>query len=91
VGSFDIAQTNSSEIIQAIKSYLNISVSVYKDNTNCFKIKTTSVRNIENIIKFLKNNPIRLLGYKKLQYVLFLKKLRKIPRYYNIINIPNNY
>jgi ubiquinol-cytochrome c reductase cytochrome b subunit len=91
VGSFDLAQTNSSEIIQAIKIYLNFSVSIYKDNTNCFRLKTTSVRNIENVIKFLKNNPIRLLGNKKLQYILFLKNLRKIPKYSKIINIPNNY
>jgi ubiquinol-cytochrome c reductase cytochrome b subunit len=91
VGSFDIAQTNSSEIIQAIKSYLNISVSIYKDDTNCFKLKTTSIRNIENIIKFLKNNPLRFLGYKKLQYILFLKNLRKIPKYSKIINIPYKY
>jgi LAGLIDADG endonuclease len=91
VGSFDIAQTKSFEIIEAIKSLLNISVGIYKDNTNSFKLKTTSVRNIENIITFLKNNPIRLLGNKRLQYLLFLKKLRKIPKYSNKINIPNNY
>jgi LAGLIDADG endonuclease len=89
--SFDIAQTNSFEIIQAIKSYLNISANIYKDNTNCFKLKTTSVRNIENVIKFLKNNPIRLLGNKKLQFILFLKNIRKIPKYYNKINIPAKY
>lgn len=91
VGSFDIAQKNSSEIIQAIKIYLKISVSIYKDKTNCFKLKTTSVRNIENIIKFLKFNPIKLLGNKKLQYILFLKNIRKIPKYFKNINIPDNY
>lgn len=91
VASFDIAQTNSFEIIKAIKTYLNISGNIYKDKTNCFKLKTTSVRNIENVIKFIKNNPIRLLGYKRLQYILFLKKLRKIPRYSKTINIPKNY
>lgn len=91
VGSFDISQTNSFEIIQAIKNYLSISSNIYQDKTNCFKLKTTSVRNIENIIKFLKNNPIKLLGYKKLQYVIFLKNLRKISRYSNSINIPNKY
>ena len=91
VGSFDIAQTNSFEIIQALKKYLNISGNIHQDKTNCFKLKTTSVRNIDNVIKFLKNNPIRLLGYKRLQYILFIKKLRQIPRYSNSINIPDNY
>jgi ubiquinol-cytochrome c reductase cytochrome b subunit len=39
----------------------------------------------------LKNNPIRLLGYKRLEFIFFIKKLRKIPRYSNVINIPNKY
>jgi hypothetical protein len=91
VASFDISQTNSFEIIQAIKIYLNISTKIYKDKTNNFKLKATSIRNIENIIKFLKNNSIRLLGNKKLQYILFLKKIHSIPRYSKSINIPNNY
>jgi hypothetical protein len=89
--SFDIAQTNSFEIIQAIKSYLNISTNIYKDKTNCFKLKTTSVRNIENVIKFLKNNPIRLRGNKKLQFILFLNNIRKITKYSKSINIPDKY
>ena len=91
VGSFDIAQTNSFEIIQSIKQYLNITGNIYQDKTNCYKLKTTSIRNIDNVIKFLKNNPIRLLGNKRLQFILFIKKLRKIPRYSNFIKIPNNY
>lgn len=91
VGSFDISQTNSFEIIQSIKQYLNISGNIYQDKTNCYKLKTTSIRNIDNVIQFLKNNPIRLLGNKRLQFILFIKKLRKIPRYSNFIKIPNNY
>ena len=91
VASFDIAQTNSFEIIQAIKMYLNISTNIYKDKTNCFKIKTTNVRDIENVIKYFKNNPTRLIGNKKLQYTLFLKNIKKIPRYSKVFNIPDNY
>ena len=91
VASFDISQTNSFEIIKAIKDFLNISVNIYEDKNNCFKLKTTSIRNIENIIKFLKNNPVRLLGNKKLQYILFLKKIKILPKYSNKINIPDNY
>jgi len=91
LASFDLAQTNSFEIIQAIKMYLNISTSIYKDKTNCFKIKTTNVRDIENVIKYLKNNPTRLLGNKKLKYTLFLKNIKKIPRYSKVINIPDHY
>jgi hypothetical protein len=35
--------------------------------------------------------PIKLLGYKKTQYLLWLKNLRTIPRYYTKINIPFYY
>ena len=43
---------------------------VYRDNTNSFKLKVTSVRSIENVIKFLNKAPVKLLGNKKLQYLL---------------------
>jgi hypothetical protein len=61
------------------------------DKYNNFKIKVTSVRSIENIIKFMNKNPIKLLGNKKLQYILWLKQLRTIKRYNSKINIPQNY
>lgn len=48
---------------------------------NSYKLKVTSVRSIENIVKFLNNTPIKLLGNKRLQYILWLKKLRLTPRY----------
>jgi hypothetical protein len=35
--------------------------------------------------------PVKLLGDKKLKYLLWIKKLRTIPRYTNKINIPNKY
>lgn len=65
--------------------------SIYLDKTNCSKLKVTSVRSIENIIKFLQNAPVKLLGNKKLQYLLWLKQLRKISRYSEKIKIPSNY
>jgi len=75
----------------AIREYLSFTTSVYLDKTNCFKLKVTSVRSIENIVKFLSKAPVKLLGYKKLQYLLWIKQLRTIPRYSKKINIPSNY
>ena len=91
VASFDISQTNGSDLIEAIKIYLNLTSKVYLDKTNNFKLKVSSIRQIENIIKFIQKAPIKLLGYKKLQYLLFIKELRKIPRYSNKFQIPNKY
>ena len=39
----------------------------------------------------LKSAPVKLLGYKRLKYLLWLKQLRTIPRYTNKINIPDTY
>lgn len=73
VASFDISQTGGEIIISAIREYFSFTTSVYLDKTNCFKLKVTSVRSIENIIKFLSKARalrVKLLGYKKLEYLL---------------------
>jgi ubiquinol-cytochrome c reductase cytochrome b subunit len=51
----------------------------------------TSARSVENIVKFLHSAPVKLQGYKKLQYLLWLKELRHIKRYTNKFKIPDNY
>ena len=91
VASFDVSQTDGNIIISAIREYLSFTNTVHLDKTNCFKLKVTSVRSIENVIKFLDKAPVKLLGCKKLKYLLWIKELRKIPRYYQKINIPSNY
>ena len=70
VASFDVSQTDGEIIISAIRVYFSFTTSIYSDKTNCFKLKVSSVRSIENIIKFLNKAPVKLLGYKKLEYLL---------------------
>jgi hypothetical protein len=70
VCSFDIAQKDGDILISAIHKYLSFTVSIYLDKTNCSKLKVTGVRSIKNVIKFLQNAPVKLLGHKKLQYLL---------------------
>jgi LAGLIDADG endonuclease len=91
VASFDISQTNGEILILAIRKYLYLTPQPYKDKTNNFKLKVTSVRSIENVTKFLNKTPVKLLGNKKLQYLLWIKKLRTIRRYAEKINILNKY
>ena len=91
VASFDITQTNAEILIEAIRKYLSLTPKIYKDKTNNFKLKVSSVRSIDNVIRFINKAPVKLLGYKKLQYLLWIKKLRQIPRYAEKINIPNKY
>jgi hypothetical protein len=91
VGSFDIAQKDGHILISAISKYLSISTVIHIDKTNCSKLKVTGVRSTDNIIHFLHNAPIKLMGNKKLQYLLWIKQLRTIPRYTKNIRIPPIY
>lgn len=81
VASFYISQTNEEILILAIRKYLSLRPKISKDKTISFKLKVSSVRSIGNVIKFIDKAPVKLLGYKKIQYILWIKKLRAIPRY----------
>jgi hypothetical protein len=70
VASFDVSQTEAEILISAIRKYLSFTTTAYVDKTNNYKLKVTSVRSIENVIKFLDKAPVKLLGNKKLQYLL---------------------
>ena len=91
VASFDIAQTNESNLILAIAKYLSLTQKVHKDKTNSFKLKVSSVKSVENVIKFMQKAPVKLIGHKNLQYLLWLKELRQIPRYTKKFSIPEIY
>lgn len=91
VASFDIAQKDGYILISAIRKYLSFTTAIYLDKTNCSKLKVGSVRSVENVIKFLHNAPIKLMGNKKLQYLLWIKELRRIRRYSKKIKIPSIY
>lgn len=91
VASFDIAQKDGEILISAIREYLSFTNAIHIDKTNCSKLKVTGVRSIENVINFLQKAPVKLLGNKKLQYLLWIKQLRTIPRYTQKMKIPSNY
>lgn len=91
IASFDISQTDGDVIISAISKYLSFTTSIYLDKFNTSRLKVSSVRSIENVIKFIDNAPVKLLGNKKLQYLLWIKQLRTIDRYSKKIDIPSNY
>ena len=91
IASFDIAQKDGEILIEAIGKYLSFTTAVYLDKYNCSKLKITSVRSVENTIKFLHKAPVKLMGNKRLQYLLWIKQLRAIPRYSEKIKIPSIY
>lgn len=91
VASFDISQTNGEILILAIRKFLSLTPQPYKYKTNNLKLKVTSVRSLENVIRFINKAPVKLIGNKKLQYLLWIKNIRTIPRYAEKINISNKY
>ena len=91
IASFELTQTDGNIIILAIRKFLCLVPKVTINKTNSSSIKVSSIRGLENVIKFMHKAPIKLLGYKKLQYIIWLKNLRSIPRYSSKINIPLNY
>lgn len=91
IASFEISQTNEEVIILTIRNFLGLSNKLQVDKTDNYRLKVSSVRAIDSVIKSMNRAPIKLQGYKKLQYIIWLKKMRNIPRYSYKINIPNKY
>lgn len=97
VGSFDISQTGAENIILAIRHFLYFTSfessksHIYLDKTGNYKLKLSGVQHIEKTIEFMQRTPIKLLGYKRLQYLKWLSELRQIPRYATKITIPTRY
>ena len=70
VASFDIVQEQK-EILYVINKYLSFNNNnIYKDETNNFKLEISEVKFVDNLINFLHKAPVKLLGNKKLQYLL---------------------
>jgi hypothetical protein len=70
IASFDIAQKDGDILIKAIGKYLSFTTAVYLDKSNCFRLKVTGVRSVENTIHFLHKAPVKLMGNNRLQYLL---------------------
>jgi ubiquinol-cytochrome c reductase cytochrome b subunit len=91
IASFDISQTRRVNVITAVKIRLNLTQRVYVDKTNNAKLKVSSVRSVENVIKYIQKAPVKLQGHKKVQYLLWLKELRNTPRYSTKFKVPEKY
>lgn len=85
----EIKETNDKILIEAIKKYCKFKSKIYKNEMNEYKLKVSNIKDISNIINIIQKAPVKLLGYKKLKYLLWLKKLRIINN--NIKYVPNKY
>lgn len=94
--SFSIGQKNGESILLLIKNALHLTTKVYPDKHNdCFYLKVSSVKNIENVINGISMAPVKFLGHKRLSYgarsASWLEKIRTIPKYCNSFKIPQDY
>jgi hypothetical protein len=85
---FYITKINEYILIDSICKYLNLNKMVYKNKSF---IKVTNVISISNIIKFLGKESVKLKGYRRLEYFIWIKKLRYMPGYCDKIKIPQIY
>lgn len=87
--SFDIAQKcGGFSLLKAIQYRLKLKTTIYKDNTNCYKLKVSSVYNCAQVLKFISSQTEKLKGYKRIQYIAWAKHMRLNSRY-SSIKIPN--
>lgn len=85
VCSFDIAQKlGGFLLLTAIQHRMHLKTTIYKDITDCYKLKVSSVFNCNQVLKFLCSQPLKLKGYKRIQYIKWAKQLRVNPRYSSI-------
>jgi len=90
---FRLSQNSNVFLLNKIKEKLKLSkkVSLLSDSTNHYYIVGGSILAVQNIINFYTNpNLIKLKGIKYLQFRLWLKGIKNIPRYKNV-KIPINY
>jgi ubiquinol-cytochrome c reductase cytochrome b subunit len=88
--SFSISQTGSIWVLQAIRKLFNLRPAIFTDlKTHNSELKTASVSGNANVLDFLHKNPVKLKGYKRIQYILWAKNMRTNPRYSNV-NVPTN-
>jgi ubiquinol-cytochrome c reductase cytochrome b subunit len=80
-------------VLLAIQLQMQLKTLVYvaEKDPDFYRLTVSSVRNIDNVIKFMHCAPVQLMGFKRLQYILWLKKLRTIDPYSTRIHIPDTY
>jgi hypothetical protein len=86
-GCFSTQQKDGEAIMKAIKLLLQSRVNLSKKKHK-FQLKIESVKDIKSIISLMDLSPIKLLGYKKLQYIKWLSQLKQIKKYYSKFKIP---
>lgn len=87
---FYIDQKFDYHLMEAIRTRLKFNSKVSSRKNSMFALTAKSKREIENVINFINKANIKLQGYKKLQFLLWIKEIRKLSKY-SEIKLPVNY
>lgn len=87
---FYIDQKYDYHLMEAIKTRLSFNSKVFLRKNFIFALSAKSKREIENVINFIDKSNIKLQGYKRLQFQLWIKEIKKLSFYQNI-KLPVNY
>jgi len=61
----------------------------FDKKTNCYTLKTTSVKGVSSVLKFIHKAPVKLVGSKRIEYFQWAKSIRTNTRY-NTVKVPKN-
>jgi ubiquinol-cytochrome c reductase cytochrome b subunit len=87
---FYIDQKFDYHLMEAIRLRLSFNSKVLLRREHMYCLNGKSKREIENVIIFLKTAKIKLQGYKKIQFLLWIKEIKKLETYKHI-SFPVNY
>nr|YP_009663706.1 hypothetical protein [Dactylella tenuis]QCW06844.1 hypothetical protein [Dactylella tenuis] len=84
---FSISQSNNKYLMQAIHLMFKPSRGIYfNEKTKSSLVRMSSIADIQKVINFFSfDDNYPLLGYKKEQYLAWLREMRKSKRYENLM------
>jgi ubiquinol-cytochrome c reductase cytochrome b subunit len=93
IANVEISQSCGSNILYAIKRRLKFNSNPKKasdaDNRG-YELKASSIRSVQNIINFIFRNQTKLIGFRRIQFINWIKEV-KLEYRYKSLNIPDNY
>ena len=88
---FYIDQKYDAHILGAISKRLHLrDVQIRHTRHNMYALSAKSKRELQSVINFIAHSKVKFLGYKGLQFKLWIKEIRNLPNY-SSLNLPDHY
>lgn len=88
---FYIDQKYDAHILGAISKRLHLrDVQIRHTRGNMYALSAKSKRELQSVINFIAHSKVKFVGYKGLQFKLWIKEIRNLPNY-SSLNLPDHY